>query len=260
MAVYTIEKNERISEAAEIYRLAFKAPDITSKATAGQIIHIVCGGDSNSLRRPISICECDGESVVICFEVRGVGTRELASRGAGDLIDVIGPYGNGFPALSGKVALVGGGIGIYPLISAAKAVKAAGGVPTALLGFRNKSLMNMTDTFEKYCADVMIATDDGSYGRHGFVTAVLEEYLDENPDATVLVCGPRGMMAAVSGISLKKGNECYVSMEERMGCGVGACLACVCKTQFVGNEGRGEKYKRVCVDGPVFNAKEIIWE
>lgn len=260
MAVYTIEKNERISDAAEIYRLAFKAPDIASKATAGQIIHIVCGGDSNSLRRPISICECDGESVVICFEVRGVGTRELASRGAGDLIDVIGPYGNGFPVLSGKVALVGGGIGIYPLISAAKAVKAAGGVPTALLGFRNKSLMNMTETFEKHCADVMIATDDGSYGRHGFVTAVLEEYLDENPDATVFVCGPRGMMAAVSGISLKKGNECYVSMEERMGCGVGACLACVCKTQFVGNEGRGEKYKRVCVDGPVFNAKEIIWE
>ena len=190
MAVYTIEKNERICEAAEIYRLVFKAPDITAKAAAGQIIHIVCGGEASSLRRPISICECDGESVVICFEVRGTGTRELAARGAGDTIDVIGPYGNGFPALCGKVALVGGGIGVYPLVSAAKAVKAAGGEATALLGFRSKSLMNMTETFEKYCADVKIATDDGSYGHHGFVTAVLEEYLDENPDATVLVCGP----------------------------------------------------------------------
>jgi len=259
MPSYVIKSIERICDAAPIFDLRFIAPDMASKAKAGQIVHVVCGGDANSLRRPISICECDGDTVRICFEIRGVGTKELAARSAGDMIDVIGPYGKGFPEVSGKVALVGGGIGIYPLLSAAKAVRAAGGEPVALLGFRTAALMNVVDDFKNVCCDVKIATDDGSYGYHGFVTGILDEYLSQN-DATVFVCGPKPMMKGVSAISLNHDCECFVSMEERMGCGVGACLACVCKTQFVGNEGLGEKYKRVCVDGPVFNAKEIIWE
>ena len=110
MAAYVIEKIDRICDAAPIFDLKFSAPDIAAMAKPGQIVHVICGGDANSLRRPISICECEGDLVRICFEVRGAGTKELAARRAGDSIDVICPYGKGFPELKVKVALVGGGL------------------------------------------------------------------------------------------------------------------------------------------------------
>ncbi|MBE6611895.1 MAG: dihydroorotate dehydrogenase electron transfer subunit [Ruminococcaceae bacterium] len=251
-----IIENRRIIETAKLYDMTIECPEIARIATPGQIVHVACG-EGTTLRRPISICECDGDMVRICYEVRGKGTDFMASRRAGDDIDLLGPLGNGFTVKEGeKALLVGGGIGIYPLLSVGKACASA----EAAFGFRNVSLINSLELFENRGIRTSVITDDGSSGRKGFVTELVKEKLAAGGIDVVYVCGPKGMMAAVAGICMEAGVRCEVSMEERMGCGVGACLACVCKTMFVDNQGvTGEKYKRVCMDGPVFDAKEIIW-
>lgn len=252
-----IISNRRISEAAALYDMLIEAPEIARAATPGQIVHILCG-EGTTLRRPISICECVGDSVRLCYEVRGKGTQWMAERREGDFVSLLGPLGNGFTVKEGERALlVGGGIGIYPLLSVGKLCKAA----KAAFGFRNASLINSLELFENNGIKTSVITDDGSSGRKGFVTELVRDALEAKEVDVVYVCGPRGMMAAVATLCEEAGVRCEVSMEERMGCGVGACLACVCKTTFKSNEGVvGEKYKRVCVDGPVFDSKEIIWK
>ncbi len=249
--------NRRITEAAKLYDMLIECPEIARAAKAGQIVHVLCG-EGTTLRRPISICECDGDLIRLCYEVRGKGTDWMASRKEGDMISLLGPLGNGFTYNEGERALVvGGGIGIYPLLSIGKKCASA----KAAFGFRTKSLINSLELFEARGIKTDVITDDGSSGRRGFVTELVKEKLAEGNIDVVYVCGPRGMMAAVAAICEEAGVRCEVSMEERMGCGVGACLACVCKTMFVDNQGVvGEKYKRVCVDGPVFDSKEIIWK
>jgi dihydroorotate dehydrogenase electron transfer subunit len=253
-----ILENRRINEGAELFDLLVECPEIAAEALPGQIVHVLCG-EGTTLRRPISICETVQNTVRLCYDVRGKGTKWLSERMPGEKISLLGALGHGFSPKAGKRALlVGGGIGIYPLLSIGKLY---GDRAKALLGFRNISLVNYTDRFEKYGIETSVITDDGSSGRQGFVTELLVEELNAKSVDIVYVCGPKPMMAAVARICGVYGVECEVSMEERMGCGVGACLACVCKTMFVGNDGTvGEKYKRVCVDGPVFNSKEIIWE
>lgn len=252
-----IISNRRICEAAPLYDMLIEAPEIARAATPGQIVHILCG-EGTTLRRPISICECVGDSVRLCYEVRGKGTQWMAERKEGDFVSLLGPLGNGFTVKEGERALlVGGGIGIYPLLSVGKACKNA----KAAFGFRNASLINSLELFENNGIKTSVITDDGSSGRKGFVTELVRDALEAKEVDVVYVCGPRGMMAAVAELCEAAGVRCEVSMEERMGCGVGACLACVCKTTFKSNEGVvGEKYKRVCVDGPVFDSKEIIWK
>ncbi len=236
----------------KIYDFTVNAPEIASKAKAGQFLHILCGGDAY-LRRPISICDVSGDNVRFIFEVRGKGTAALADRAVGELIDILGPLGNGFDLSAAEntndaVILLGGGIGIYPLFMLAKKLV---GKATAILGFRNAAAVTHTYEFQKNCRDLFIATDDGSAGYHGFSTDVLKNIACSNKIGAMYVCGPRPMMKIASEIAAEYDIPTQVSMEERSGCGIGACVTCTCDV--------GGAKVRVCKDGPVFSAKDVNW-
>lgn len=228
-------------------RASFRAP--------GQFVHIRCG-EGLLLRRPISVCSCmedePDDLLSIVFEVRGEGTRWLAGRELGDSLDVLGLAGNGFDLKpEGRYLLVGGGIGIPPMLGCAQYTQ---GKSTAILGGRSADKIILQDRFRDECAKVLIATDDGSLGHHGFVDTLVRQELegDQNYDA-VLACGPRPMLRNVARVAEEFGVPCQVSMEERMGCGVGACLVCAC------DMADGSR-KHVCKDGPVFDSREVNWD
>ena len=219
----------------------------------GQFVHVKCG-DGLLLRRPISISEwteSGGGTITIVFEVRGEGTAWLAERGLGDTLDVLGPLGNGFQIeREDRCLLVGGGIGVPPMLGCAQT---SGGSATAILGFRSKERAILLNRFEQECADVLVATDDGSLGYHGFVDALVRQELEkERRYKAVLACGPKPMLRNVAKAAEEFGVPCRVSMEERMGCGIGACLVCACDM-------KDGSRKHVCKDGPVFNAEEVDW-
>ncbi len=248
-----ILSNRPILEGGSLYEMNILIPEMASGALPGQFVQVDCG-EGTSLRRPISICNADDVTLTLCYDVRGKGTLAMAKMPEGGEIDLLGPIGRGFeiPA-EGRVLLVGGGIGIYPLVKPAAML---GGRAKALLGFRNAGLVNGAAYFTDCGVETAICTDDGSFGVHGFVTSLLEEELKAGA-ATVLICGPMPMMKAAAAVCAKYGAAAQVSLEERMGCGVGACLACVCKIKV--KDGDGEKHARVCVDGPVFDASEVVW-
>jgi dihydroorotate dehydrogenase electron transfer subunit len=217
-------------------------------------VHIKCG-EQHLLRRPISVCACEkGDSqdlVTVVFEVRGEGTDWLARRQAGETLDVLGLLGNGFQMEpDGRYLLVGGGIGVPPMLGCARYTQ---GRSVAVLGFRSREKAILLPQFEDACQSVQVATDDGTLGYHGFVDAVTRQRLEQDKSFTaVLACGPKPMLRSVARVAEEFGVPCQVSMEERMGCGVGACLVCACKTA----DGH---YRHVCKDGPVFDAKEVDW-
>ncbi|MHC1695286.1 MAG: dihydroorotate dehydrogenase electron transfer subunit [Eubacteriales bacterium] len=246
----TILKNDRLCADYGIYDMEISLPDICVSASPGQILHLACG--EYSLRRPISICSSSDGVARICYEVRGAGTQWLSERAAGEELDVLGAYGKGFDVsdTSHKALLVGGGIGVYPLLWLAQLY---GSNSKAALGFRCADRMTLVPDFEAAGCKVSIATDDGSCGLCGYSTQVAEKILDNEKFDIIYSCGPKVMMRGVAALAASRGIRCEVSMEERMGCGVGACLSCVCKVK--GPEGM----KRVCVDGPVFDALEIDW-
>ena len=236
-----------VLEAGDMVRTSFKAP--------GQFVHVKCGSEF-LLRRPISVCSCQEDDpddlLSIVFEVRGAGTAWLSERKEGDTLDVFGLLGNGFDMNpDGRYLLVGGGIGVPPMRGCGQF---SGGRSTAILGFRSKEKAILLDCFEDECAKVMVATDDGSMGYHGFVDALVRQELeqDQRYDA-VLACGPKPMLKNVAAVAKEFDIPCQVSMEERMGCGVGACL--VCATPM-----KDGVMKHVCKDGPVFNAEEVDWD
>ena len=221
----------------------------------GQFANILVEG--KTLRRPISICGFSREegTVRFVFEIRGEGTEILSEMSVGQTMDILAPLGNGFDiAPAEKAVFVGGGIGVPPLLGASAPY---GSNATVLLGFRNKDAAILADEFKANGADVRIATDDGSLGHHGFVTQLLSQRLDESPCDAIYACGPKPMLRLTAAEAEKRGVRCMVSLEERMGCGVGACLVCACKTKTP--EG-GEKYLHVCKNGPVFDSREVIWE
>jgi len=244
-------KNEMI--AVGFYDMVIKTPQ-ARVASVGQFVTILCG--SKTLRRPISICEINAEmeSLRIVYQIRGEGTQWLSTVKEGERIDIIGPLGHGFSLKTAKnVVFVGGGIGTPPLLGAALSCAEKA---DAILGFRNTSAMILTDDFKSACRNVMIATDDGSYGHHGFVTDLLKKRLEDSECDLVCACGPTAMLKAIASIAEEKGIKCQVSMEERMGCGIGACLACVCKLKGKEDEIR---HAQVCKYGPVIDSKEVIW-
>ena len=240
------------------------APAIAEEAQPGQFLHIRCSeGNDPLLRRPLSIHYADQKTghVGVLYQEAGEGTMWLSKRNNG-LLDVLGPLGRGFtlPTEKQRLVLVGGGIGIAPLFFLLRELSAAGYASdtTLFLGARNVQQLFIEKDAQKLGFTVRSATDDGSTGYHGLVTDLLAEALQQEtgkkPDF-VYACGPSPMLEKVCSILNEAETAGEVSLEERMGCGVGACLSCVCKT-------KGEEsfaYRRVCVEGPVFKAKEVIW-
>jgi len=234
-----------------VFSMTIFCEEIAREAVAGQFIHIKCG-ETRILRRPISISSTNGDNVSFVFESKGDGTKWLASRRPGQKLDVLGPLGNGFKMPKGKLIIVGGGCGSPPMLFAAESAKSN---VTAILGFREASRVIMVDEFKAVCDEVYVTTDDGSVGIHGAVTKPLDELLKKGGYDAVMSCGQIPMQKAVAELCEKYDIPCQVSMEERMGCGIGACLVCACATKAKGKE----QMSRVCIDGPVFDSREVIW-
>ena len=250
----TIVEVAKLNEYA--YSFTLEVGEMVTKEglRAGQFLHIQCG-EGHLLRRPISVCLCmedaPHDTARIVFEVRGEGTRWLAQRQVGDKLNVLGPLGNGFQITpEDRLLLVGGGIGVPPLLGqAAYTAKKA----TAVLGFRSADRAMLVEDYQNYCKEVYLCSDDGSMGRHGFVDAQLRDILEKDKGFTaILVCGPKPMLKNVAKVAAEYGVPCQVSLEERMACGVGACLGCAVQMA-------DGTMKHVCKDGPVFDAKEVDW-
>ena len=236
------------------WTMTLESHGIAEQITApGQFLHIRCG-QGQLLRRPISICNWSArrDLIRVVFEARGEGTRWLSRRQVGDNLGVVGPLGNGFAMEeNGRYLLVGGGIGVPPLLGCA--VQGSRNC-TAVLGFRSAGHAMLLEEFGQAClGGVRLATDDGSLGHHGFVDTLVRHELEQRQRYDgVLACGPKPMLKSVAVVCREKGVPCQVSMEERMGCGVGACLVCACRNAQ-------SHYVHVCQDGPVFPAEEVDW-
>lgn len=245
---------EKSAIAREIYSFTIACPEVAAVAAPGQFVHIRAKG--YTLRRPISICGIDKEkgTLRIVFEIRGEGTAEIAKLNQGDLIDMLAPLGHGFTVDNSfkKVVLIGGGIGTPPMLPLAKAY---GEKAVAISGFRNASAVILQEDFRKTGAETILCTDDGSAGIHGFVTQPFRELAEKGGIDAVYACGPMPMLKGISAICKENGIFCEISLEERMACGIGACLGCACKTK----RNDEEYFAHVCKDGPVFNAEEVLW-
>lgn len=234
---------------SDIFSFTLNGGVLADSAQPGQFVHIKCG-DGLLLRRPISICDAGNGTLRIVFQVRGAGTEWLPERTVGDTLDVLGPLGNGFRLPDcGKVLLVGGGIGSAPLLLTGK--RAPNGAEAAL-GFRTRDGAILVEEFEQAGIPVRTATEDGSIGVQGTIDQVVRDALNEGDFSAVLACGPTPMLRAISQMLAGRGVPCQVSLEERMACGIGACLTCSCKVSG--------HYKRVCKDGPVFPLEEVEWD
>lgn len=257
MARLTILEHKEIAE--NMRWLAFTAPD-GLKYQPGQFLHIrVTDGVDHLLRRPISLCKVQSaggeqQAIGVAYRVGGKGTRLLADKKVGDTLDVLGPLGKGFKLHDGDkhAILIGGGIGVPPMVELADQLTQQGVKVTTIVGFQAKNVAVLIDELNQY-GEVLVATNDGTLGTQGFVTDYLTDDLLQSADR-FYACGPIPMLRAVQ--ARMDGNvEGYLSLEERMGCGIGACMACV--TSCVLEDG-SVGYKKVCKDGPVFNAPEVV--
>lgn len=239
--------------AKEIYDLTILCPKVAKAAEMGQFVNIYA--DGFTLRRPVSLCGIDKEkgTIRVVFEVRGKGTKEIARINEGELIDLLAPLGRGFRLKDYKTAvLVGGGIGTPPMLPLAKHF---GESCTVISGFRSASNVILQEDFKAAGARTILCTDDGTMGRKGLVTEALREALNEKKPDVIFACGPHRMLQGVVDIAGEYGLPSQVSMEERMGCGIGACLVCACRTVRNGEE----YFAHVCQDGPVFESKDVIF-
>lgn len=243
----TIVKNEKIAE--NVHEITFDLGE-DAKIRAGQFGNISVGG-THLLRRPIAICKAEKNLATFCYQIKGEGTQKLKTMAAGTRLNVLLPLGNGFFAEENeqKIALVGGGVGVFPLISVLREYGESKEI-SAYIGYRNKGAVCGVEEFEKAKKFVAV-TDDGSYGEKMNAVQAFERALQagERPDV-VFACGPTPMLKALKALVERENVPCYVSLEERMGCGIGACVVCVCDLT------NGKK-ARVCKDGPVFNVNEV---
>lgn len=245
--IATIVKNEQIAE--NIYAVTFDLGE-EARVRAGQFGNIAVGG-THLLRRPIAVCKTEKKEVTFCYQIKGEGTQKLKTMEAGTRLNVLMPLGNGFYVEENekKVALVGGGVGTFPLISVLREYGDKKEI-SAYIGYRNKGAVCGVEEFER-AAKFVAVTDDGSYGEKMNAVQAFEADLKagNRPDV-VLACGPTPMLRALKTLVEKENLNCYVSLEERMGCGIGACVVCVCEKT---NGARA----RVCKDGPVFNVNDV---
>ena len=238
---YTVSENLPLT--ATVYRMRLLGD--TDGIRCGQFINILI--DGLYLRRPISVCDTDEESITILYKVVGKGTEKMARMPIGTRLDVLTQLGNGYDTKQSgsKPLLLGGGVGVPPLYKLCKELIQEGKDVTVILGFNTKDEVFYENEFKALGADVIVTTVDGTYGTKGFVTTVMEA-LDYSYFYT---CGPEPMLKAIYKVS-KTGGQ--FSFEERMGCGFGACMGCSCKT-LTGN-------KRICKEGPVLVKEEILWQ
>ena len=238
---YKVALNEKIAK--NTYKMVLEG-DTSALTATGQFVNIKL--DGFYLRRPISVCDWDGESITIIYKVVGDGTEKMAEIAAGATLDVLVGLGNGYDTKKSgdKPLLIGGGVGVPPLFALCKKLIGEGKEVSVVLGFNSKDEIFLMEEYENLGAKTYIATADGSFGTKGFVTDVMKDI-----DYTYFyTCGPMPMFKAIESIARTSGQY---SFEERMGCGFGACMGCSCKTKY-GN-------KRICKDGPVLEREEIIW-
>ncbi len=252
-----IEETEKLAEGICGLWLRPEAPEVAASAVPGQFVSVYCRDASRLLPRPISLCEIDRERgrLRLVYRIAGAGTRELSERKAGETIEIMGPLGNGYsleglPADGGHAVLMGGGIGIPPLLALARALP---GIRTAVLGYRDGETF-LREEFEALGCRVIIATDDGSIGTKGNVIDAARENAVRGD--MIYSCGPVPMQRGVKAYAAELGIPAQLSLEERMACGIGACLACVCQSKEKDSHSHVHN-KRVCKDGPVFFADEI---
>lgn len=245
----TIHSQEKLAEG--IYSMWLDAPEVAQEAKPGQFIAVYTNDQSKLLPRPISICEADKENgrLRIVYRIAGAGTLEFSQYSAGDKLDIMGPLGNGFTLQNKKAFLIGGGIGIPPMLELAKNLDCE---KIAVLGYRDSETF-LADEIGKF-AEVVIASDDGSVGTKGnVIDAIKENGLTAD---VIYACGPTPMLMGLKKYAAENGIECWISLEEKMACGIGACLGCVCHTKDI-DEHANVRNTRICKDGPVFNAEVV---
>lgn len=239
--IFMIEANKKIAK--DVYEMTLFG-DTSEISAPGQFVNILI--DGLFLRRPISICDCDGESLKLIYKNVGEGTNKLTQYGHGKYLDLLLPLGNGYDISKGENSVViGGGVGVPPMYMLCKSLLRDGKTPVVILGFNTKADVFYENEFKKLGVKTIVATADGSYGKKGFVTDALEGV---KAYSYFYACGPEPMLKALCDKTKTSGQ---LSFEERMGCGFGACMGCSCKTKYGA--------KRICKDGPVLEKEEIIW-
>ena len=236
--------------AEDIYSIWLSAPDIAEAAQPGQFVSLYCDDGSRLLPRPISICEINREqgSVRLVYRIAGKGTKDFSQMKANGFIEVMGPLGNGFTLEGKKALLIGGGIGIPPMLELAKQLNCE---KQMVLGYRD--ILFLEKEFEPY-GNVFLSTEDGSNGTKGnVIDAIKANGLEAD---VIFACGPTPMLRGIKAYALEHGIKAQLSLEERMACGIGACLGCVCKTKEIDHHSN-VKNTRICKDGPVFYADEV---
>ena len=239
--IFTINSNVKIAK--DVYKMVL-CGDCTD-IKCGQFVNIQI--DGLYLRRPISVCEVEGEELTLIYKVVGKGTEAMSRMLKGCELDVLTGLGNGYDltVCGEKPLLIGGGVGVPPMYELCNQLVKEGKSVSVILGFNKAEEVFYSEEFKALGAQVFVATADGSMGTKGFVTDVMKDMTDYT---YVYTCGPEPMLKAVYNMSTTSGQ---FSFEERMGCGFGACMGCSCKTKY-GN-------KRICKEGPVLTKEEIIW-
>ena len=246
----TILLNKAVNE--NVKHMVIKAPEIANLAEPGQFVHVKTLHSENFLRRPFSIADVDKNegTITLIYRIVGKGTAEYSRLKEGEEFSILGPIGNGFKLKEGRPLLVGGGVGIAPLIYLSRLLKDQ--KPILLIGGKNKDEVFWEEYLKEYADKIYITTDDGSVGFKGFTIQLMPEILKENNIDAIYTCGPNIMMEGVAKLAYEHDIDCQVSLEKRMACGIGVCLGCT----FEGK--RTKKRRKVCTEGPVFEAKEVF--
>jgi dihydroorotate dehydrogenase electron transfer subunit len=245
--------NDRLAEGVGLVTL--DAPRIARDVEPGQFVHLrIEEGASFILRRPFSVHRVLDGRIQLLYQVLGTGTRALAGKEPGDVMDAVGPLGHGFevPEGTAHALLVAGGLGVAPMVLLAERLAERGVAATVAYGAPERGRLVARGALEAVARRVEVATDDGSAGAHGLVTELVGALIEDDDPDVVYTCGPEVMSRAVARIAAEADLPCKVSLERLMACGVGACLSCVVTTTA------GQA--RACVDGPVFDAHSLAWD
>lgn len=255
MAIYkkeaTILAQKQIG--GEIYDMTIHFPEAAAEAVPGQFLCLYCSDGARLLPRPISICQIDreGGNLRMVYRIAGAGTREMSEKKQGEKLQAMGPLGNGFTIGREDAILVGGGIGIPPMLELARTIP---GRKTVVLGYRDETFL--LEEFSSLC-DTFAATEDGSCGVKGTVIDAIRAY--DVKGKQIYACGPMPMLKALADYARSQGLEAQISLEERMACGIGACLGCITRTKSR-NAHTNSHNARICKDGPVFDIREVAFE